>query len=202
MINLASAVTLPVASRLGALRRFAPIEVPEAAAVLVALAGVGLLFLARGVRRGQRHAWSLALALLLVSVAGHVVKGLDVEEATLTLLAAMFLATHPADFAAPGQPVVGAPRATAGLAGPRRSRSRREWSVSSCIARACRSATRSARSALRLFGDRSVALPHLLDRLLSPALLAIGIGIVLSVLWLSFRPAVVGPHDVVPSDVA
>ena len=32
-------------------------------------AGVGLLFLARGVRRGQRHAWSLALALLLVSVA-------------------------------------------------------------------------------------------------------------------------------------
>ena len=104
VINLASAATLPLASRLGELRRFAPIEVPEAATVLVALAGVGLLFLARGVRRGQRHAWSLALALLLVSVAGHVVKGLDIEEAVITLLVAMFLATHPSDFAAPANP--------------------------------------------------------------------------------------------------
>ena len=79
VINLASAATIPLAGRLGALRRFAPIVLPEAATVLVALAGVGLVFLAWGVRRGQRHAWSLALALLLVSVAGHVVKGLDIE---------------------------------------------------------------------------------------------------------------------------
>jgi lysylphosphatidylglycerol synthetase-like protein (DUF2156 family) len=189
VINLASSVTLPVASRLGALRRFAPIAVPEAAAVLVALAGVGLLFLARGVRRGQRHAWSLALALLLVSVAGHVVKGLDVEEATLTLLAAMFLATHSADFAAPANPSSARRAATAGLLG-----------LSVAIAAGVvgvelhrpRLPLGDAFGAvgLRLFGDRSVALPHLLDRLLSPALLATGIGIVLSVLWLSFRPAV------------
>ena len=127
VINLASAVTVPLASRLGALRRFAPIAVPEAAAVLVALAGVGLIFLARGVRRGQRHAWALALALLLVSVAGHVLKGLDIEEATLTLLAAVFLATHPSDFAAPANPSSCAP------CGSRRAR--RTWRRDRCRCR-------------------------------------------------------------------
>ena len=104
VLNLASAVTVPLASRLDSLERFAPIEVPEVAAVLVALAGVGLLFVARGVRRGQRRAWTVALCLLLLSAAGHVIKGLDVEEATLTLFAAGFLATHASDFAAPAHP--------------------------------------------------------------------------------------------------
>src|SRR4029079_19223150 len=104
VVNLASAVTLPIASRFDGLERYAAIGVPEAAASRVALAGVGLLFLARGVRRGQRHAWQLALGLLLVSVGGHVVKGLDIEEAFLTLLVAVFLATHGNDFAAPANP--------------------------------------------------------------------------------------------------
>ena len=189
VINLASSATLPLASRLGDLRRFAPIAVPEAAAVLVALAGVGLLFLARGVRRGQRHAWSLALALLLVSVAGHVVKGLDVEEATITLLAAMFLATHSSDFAAPANPSSARRAATAGLIGLAVAISAGVVGVEFNRPRLPLGHAFAAVS-LRLFGDRSVSLPHLLDRLLSPALLAIGIGIVLSVLWLSFRPAV------------
>ena len=188
-VNLASAVTLPIASRFGALQRFAPIEVPEAAAALVALAGFGLLFLARGVRRGQRHAWSLALALLLVSIAGHVVKGLDIEEATMALVAAIFLATHASDFAAPANPgsarraisaaLTGAAVAiTAGvvgveLHGPRMPLDRAISGV-----------------ALRLLGNRSVKLPHRVDVLLSPALLAVGIGIAVSVAWLAFRPAV------------
>jgi lysyl-tRNA synthetase class 2 len=43
---------------------------------------------------------------------------------------------------------------------------------------------------LRLVGNRSVSLPHQIDTLLSPALLAVGIGIALSVGWLAFRPAV------------
>ena len=189
VLNLASAVTLPIASRFDGLRRFAPIEVPEAAAVLVALAGVGLLFLARGVRRGQRHAWSLALALLVVSIGGHVVKGLDIEEALLTLLVATFLATHANDFAAPAK--AGSARrviwaALTGIAvavaagvvgveihGPRIPLDRAIGAVG-----------------LRLVGDQSIDLPHRVDVLLSPALLAVGIGIALSVLWLAFRPAV------------
>jgi lysylphosphatidylglycerol synthetase-like protein (DUF2156 family) len=189
VLNLASAVTLPIASRFDGLQRFAPIEVPEAATVLVALAGVGLLFLARGVRRGQRHAWSLALALLLLSVGGHVVKGLDIEEAFLALLVATFLATHGNDFAAPAK------------AGSAR---RAIWAVLTGIAVAVTAGVVSVEVngpripldravgavGLRLVGSRSIALPHRIDMLLSPALLAVGIGIALSVGWLAFRPAV------------
>jgi lysyl-tRNA synthetase class 2 len=136
VLDLSSAITVPLASRLDALERFAPIAVPETAAVLVALAGIGLLFVARGVRRGQRHAWSIALALLLFSAGGHVVKGLDIEEAILTLLAAAFLAVHASDFTAPAD-------RTASKRGRRplpgcRSRSWRASSASSCTARCFR----------------------------------------------------------------
>jgi lysylphosphatidylglycerol synthetase-like protein (DUF2156 family) len=189
VVNLASSATLPLASRLGALRRFAPIAVPEAAAALVALAGVGLLILARGVRRGQRHAWALALALLLVSVGGHVVKGLDVEEATLTLLAAVFLATHASDFAAPANPSSARRAAVAaftcasvamlaGVVGVELNRPRLPIGHATSAV------------VLRFFGNRSTSLPHRVDVLLSPALLAVGVGIALLVAWLAFRPAV------------
>jgi lysyl-tRNA synthetase class 2 len=42
----------------------------------------------------------------------------------------------------------------------------------------------------RLVGDRSGRLPHGIDTWMSPALLAVGIGIAVYVLWLAFRPAV------------
>ena len=187
--NLASAATLPIASRLGALRRFAPIAVPEAAAVLVALAGLGLLFVARGVRRGQRHAYSLALALLIISVGGHVVKGLDIEEAVLALLAAAFLAIHPSDFAAPANPTSARRAAIAAFAGVAVAITAGVVGVELHRPRLPLGHAFGA-VALRLFGDRAVSLPHRLDMLLSPALLAVGIGLAISVLWLAFRPAV------------
>src|SRR5262245_38055895 len=63
LMSLVSAVTVPIASRLEALDNFAPIAVPEVAGALVAMAGLGLLLLARGVRRGRRHECILAYAL-------------------------------------------------------------------------------------------------------------------------------------------
>ena len=201
VVNLASAATLPIASRLGALRRFAPIAVPEAATVLVALAGVGLLFLARGVRRGQRHAWTLALVLLLVSVGGHVVKGLDIEEAVLTLLAAAFLAVHPSDFAAPANPTSARRAVTAGLLGVAVAIAAGVVGVELHRPRLPLGHAFSAVS-LRLFGDKTTSLPHRIDTFLSPALLAIGIGIAL-VGALAVVPARGrSAHVVVPADVA
>jgi lysylphosphatidylglycerol synthetase-like protein (DUF2156 family) len=188
-LNLASAVTLPIASRLAALGRFAPIEVPEVATALVAICGIGLLLLARGVRRGQRHAWILANVLLLVAVVGDVTKGLDVEEAIVALLVVVFLVIHRADFAAPANPTswrrgigmavlalgVALVGATVGVAlrHPELSLAKIEEAVSE-----------------RLIGLRTIELPHNVDRLVSPALLAVGVVVALSLFWLLFRPAV------------
>ena len=80
-----------------------PIAVPRAAAEVVALAGLGLLGLCRGLRRGQRHAWLTALVVLAASAAGHVVKGGDIEEAAVTA-AAGYLWVHRSSFRAAADP--------------------------------------------------------------------------------------------------
>lgn len=75
--------------------------VDAAAAVSVGL-GVVLVLLARGLRRRQRRAWALSVVLLLVGAGLHIIKGLDVEEATLCLVAlAALVATRSAFIAEP-----------------------------------------------------------------------------------------------------
>ncbi|HWS47318.1 MAG TPA: phosphatidylglycerol lysyltransferase domain-containing protein [Acidimicrobiia bacterium] len=189
VLNVISAVTLPLASRLRALSRFTPIEVPEVAAAVVAVSGIGLLLLARGVRRGQRHAWVLANVLLLVSVVGNVTKGLDVEEAVVALLIVVFLLVHRDDFTAPANPsswrralaaafigvLIAVVGGTVGVA------LRRPHMPLTEIGRAV---------AERLVGMHDTPLPTRMDHLVSPALLAVGVGIALTFFWLLFRPAV------------
>ncbi len=189
VLSLASAVTLPIASRLDALGRFAPIEIPEFAAALVAISGIGLLLLARGVRRGQRHAWLLANTLLLVAVVGDVTKGLDVEEAIVALAVAVFLLIHRADFTAPANPSswrrglgVALVAIVVGVVGGTVSVAIRHPELP--LAKIVEAV------AGRLVGLKTVALPHRVDRLVSPALLAVGVVTILSLCWLLFRPAV------------
>ncbi|MBS1848321.1 MAG: DUF2156 domain-containing protein, partial [Actinobacteria bacterium] len=90
-MNLASAVIPPFHDRLEAVRDFVPLAISQAAAMVVALAGLLLLLLARGVRRGQRHAWVLAEITLAASFVLHVVKGLDLEEAIIAASTALYL---------------------------------------------------------------------------------------------------------------
>ncbi|MFN0091609.1 MAG: hypothetical protein ACKVWR_15275, partial [Acidimicrobiales bacterium] len=100
LLNVVSAQTPPLAGRLAALEDALPGAVPRAAAAVVALAGLGLLLLARGLRRGQRHAWVLALALLAASALGHALKGIDLEEASVCLVVAYYVGRGRAAFTA------------------------------------------------------------------------------------------------------
>jgi lysyl-tRNA synthetase class 2 len=77
--------------------------VNAAAAASVGL-GIVLVLVARGLRRHQRRAWVLAVVLLLVGAVVHVVKGLDVEEATLCLLTVAVLIAARAGFVAEPDP--------------------------------------------------------------------------------------------------
>jgi len=189
VFNVVSAVTLPLASRLTALGRFTPIEVPEAATAIVAVAGLGLLLLARGVRRGQRHAWMLAVALLLVSVVGHVVKGLDVEEALVALAAVTFLFAHHDDFKAPGNPSSARRAVSALLAGVALAIA--GGTVGVALRRPHLSLIEIVQAVSeRLVGIQRIDLPPRIDHLMTPAMLSIGIGIAIAFGWLLFRPAV------------
>jgi lysylphosphatidylglycerol synthetase-like protein (DUF2156 family) len=131
----------------------------------------------------------LAISLLLVSVVGHVVKGLDVEEALVALAVGAFLFVHHDDFNAPGNPssarralsalLVGIAVAIAG------------GTVGVALRRPNLSLAEIAQAVTeRLVGVQSVDLPPRIDRLMTPAMLGVGIGIALTFCWLLFRPAV------------
>ena len=86
LADLVSAVVPPdVRGRLAPVLGYVPLGVSEAAGALVALAGVGLLALARGVRRGQRSAWLVSILLLAGTVALHLIRHGEVVQSAAAL---------------------------------------------------------------------------------------------------------------------
>jgi lysylphosphatidylglycerol synthetase-like protein (DUF2156 family) len=101
VLDLVSALTPPMRDRLHLLLQIVPLAVPQAAASLVALIGVALLVLARGVRTGQQRAWRCSLALLIGSAVLHLVKGADYEDALVALALAAWLVRVRSAFTTP-----------------------------------------------------------------------------------------------------
>jgi phosphatidylglycerol lysyltransferase len=89
-ILLFSGATPTVGARLGWLRRFLPLSVLELSHFLNSLAGILLIFLARGLQRRLAIAYRLTLPLLAAGIVFSLVKGFDYEEALV--LAVVLLA--------------------------------------------------------------------------------------------------------------
>jgi phosphatidylglycerol lysyltransferase len=96
VINLVSAVTPSVHRRVAWLEDIFPFGVRAGAHLFTAIIGFLLLTLAANLLRRKRLAWLLTVSLLAVSIVGHLVKGLDYEEATLSavLLVQLLLMQH------------------------------------------------------------------------------------------------------------
>jgi hypothetical protein len=78
--------------------------IPDLARTLTLAFGLGLLWLARGLARRKRRAWQLAVALVVATAVTHLVKGLDFEEATVSLAVVAGLWAARRQFVAPGDP--------------------------------------------------------------------------------------------------
>ena len=91
LVNLASALTPNVAWRGHLLLALEPVEAFPVFHVVAVPASVLLLVAAFSLARRRRRAWQLALALLLALVPLNLLKGLDVEEALVSLAAAGLL---------------------------------------------------------------------------------------------------------------
>ncbi len=100
-VNLASALTPPIRARLHFIQEFLPVSVSTTANALVAMASIGLMFLAGGVRRGQRQAWAFALTLSVGAATLNLVKGGDFEEAVTLIVLALYLVSKRDSFKAP-----------------------------------------------------------------------------------------------------
>jgi lysyl-tRNA synthetase class 2 len=104
LLDLWSALYPADRGRLHTLTTYVPGALTRASAALTLVTGVLLVLLARGLRRRKRRAWRLTVALLLGSVALHVLKGLDVEEALVAIALLITLLVVRDDFYAKGDP--------------------------------------------------------------------------------------------------
>ncbi|MGH8896066.1 MAG: phosphatidylglycerol lysyltransferase domain-containing protein [Egibacteraceae bacterium] len=83
-VTVISSLSPPAPERLAALRRLMPLALPLAATGGTVVVGVALAVLALGLARGQRRAHRATVVLLAAATVGHLVKGIDVEEAIVT----------------------------------------------------------------------------------------------------------------------
>ncbi|MBV9953447.1 MAG: hypothetical protein JO291_15945, partial [Acidimicrobiia bacterium] len=93
-LGVLSAVTPPLAGRLELLDDVLPSQLAQAASATLVFACLGLMLVARSLRRGGRLAWIAVVAVLSLSSLLHLAKGIDVEEATITAAVAIWLGIH------------------------------------------------------------------------------------------------------------
>ena len=196
LADLVSAVVPPqLRGKLHPLFGYIPLGVSEAAGALVALAGVGLLALARGVRRGQRLAWLVSMMLLGGTVALHVIRHGEVIQSVAALALMAFLWwTRRSFHTGFDLPSLRAGLVTlfGGVLAVTCIGATVLWSVIPTHrgGRPITWATAWWATAGRLVGVRTVALNQRVDAFLYPALLAIGLGLAAVALVLAFRPVV------------
>jgi lysylphosphatidylglycerol synthetase-like protein (DUF2156 family) len=197
LVDVLDAITPPLRSRLHLLLEFLPLRATVAAGALVALSGVALIALGRGILRGQRLAWRVALVLLAVTLVLHLVAGGDIEESFLALVVLVVLVIYREEFQAGSDwpslrsaivalvtGVIGiCVLATASIeifahVGVHRVHFSIPWWTAFWAA------------AERLVGIQTVNLPHRLERILNPTLLVLGIALAGGVLFLVSRPVV------------
>jgi phosphatidylglycerol lysyltransferase len=91
LVNVISAVTPSLAARVQIIEKYSPLEVRHGSHLTAAVAGFALLLLAGSLWRRKRVAWLLTLIVLCISMASHLLKGLDYEEALLSGVLALWL---------------------------------------------------------------------------------------------------------------
>ncbi|HEY7917557.1 MAG TPA: phosphatidylglycerol lysyltransferase domain-containing protein [Acidimicrobiales bacterium] len=196
IVDLLDAVTPPLRGRLHVVLEYLPLRASVAAGALIAMAGLALVALGRGILRGQRRAWRVAVALLSGTIILHLIAGADIEESAMALAVLVLLITCRRDFQsasdssslrsaliAIGIGVVGMTLLTAVSielfihVGPDHHSHIPWWTALWAVSE-------------RLVGIKTVPLPHRADRYLAPSLLAIGLSVVAVTLFLFTRPVV------------
>jgi lysyl-tRNA synthetase class 2 len=103
-IGIASALTPALANRYDLVNGVLPPGVPTAARVFALAFGIGLVWISRSLARRRRRAWQLAVAVVIASAIAHLAKGLDFEEASVSLLLLVALLRYRRRFVVPGDP--------------------------------------------------------------------------------------------------
>ncbi len=109
VIGIVSALTPEMANRVEIVRGVLPPGWPAAARAVTVAAGLGLIWLARSLAKRRRRAWQLAVAVVVASALAHLAKGLDFEEAAISLALLAALVRYRRRFDVPGDPAAARP---------------------------------------------------------------------------------------------
>src|SRR5271155_4787301 len=85
VIDLLDAITPPLRGRLHLVLEFLPLRASEAAGAPIGIARLALVALGRGILRGQRRAWRVAVVRLSGSIVLHLIAGAGVEESLMAV---------------------------------------------------------------------------------------------------------------------
>ena len=191
LINVAISVAPPLRSRLHAVLNVLPLGAAQSAAAFTAVAGLVMIMIARGIRRGQRRAWYLAVFLLGLTIGTHFARGGSVVASGLALSIMTFLIVRRQHFQS------SADRSSVKAALPRLM-----GVALVAVSAATLGAEATARRQLpgvgvvfmaaveRLVGQSNIQLPDQAGDFMNPVLLAVGIALIVSALYLFTRPVV------------
>lgn len=194
LTDLIVAVTPPLHADLNRVTQYLPLGVAELAGALVALAGIGLMMLARGILRGQRRPWQVAVLLLAGSSILHLMRAVDVISVVLSLAVLLLLVVERRYFmgaidrkatrSAALTVVLGAVIAitVATIAAEVAGGLRHQPLPSAPLV--------AAAAAERLVGLHTIALPDNIDDFVGPSMLAVGFALVVACIFLATRPVV------------
>lgn len=195
-LDVVSGFTAPLRARLEVLLRLVPLGITEAAAALVALSGFALILLSGGVRRGQHRAWKIAVSLLATSAVLNVTKGIDLEEAVVSAAVCLYLVRHRGAFRGQVQPRSLRRGVLAALGGTAASLAVGTTAVELAGGPAPALSKAFVAVAERLVWLNGIRLPdRALDDFLTPALGAVGLGLLLFVGWTLLRPVIAAHRD-------
>ena len=195
VIDLIDAVTPPMRARLHLLLQVLPLRATQAAGALVALSGMALIALGRGILRGQRRAWRVSVVLLAGTVGLHLLAGGDVEETLLAVAVLAILVANRREFQAASDwsSLRSALLALVGGAVGIALVTTLSIEVYSHVGRHHHHVpvwTAFWAAAERMVGIRTISLPLRIDRFVAPSLLMIGIFLAALALFLLSRPVV------------
>lgn len=98
LVNLLSAIHPTSSERLHLIENIIPFEVRVGSRLTIALVGFALFLLANSLWRRKRVAWVLTVSLLVVTMLAHIVKGLNYEEAGISLAMILILVVQRKSF--------------------------------------------------------------------------------------------------------
>ena len=193
LADIIVAAAPPLRGRFHAAISILPIGVLQGAVAVTAIAGFAMIMMARGVRRGQRRAWLVAVLMLLVTIVTHLARGGSVAGSILAVLVLGLLLFERESFMAatdraslratvPRLSLIGLVAVVASTIGielsGRHGHQLASWPkvIFACVE--------------RMIGVSTVKLPEKIDDFVSPVMLSLGVALVVTTLYLITRPVV------------